>query len=612
MFSTYTLLGVKTMKRIQNKLLAAFVVISIIPILIMGYYSYTVSSKSTQKSNNQASLDLVEQFNKTLENKAEKVNKYLDIIFNSRTFQIILFEKDFTIMDQDAYTLNLEMQQWLHSIFYGDTDIQSVYVYNKSGQFNYSGSLKTMEDLKVSKAIEDIKAANGNIRWINVGNGDIKFNPSTEQKETERLIVGRVIKDTTYKKNLQPLGTVCIVLNDNFLKGIYNDVENDEENSSSVIISDAKGQVLTQNFSQNMKELSQYSFGEDILKKDNGHITSEIEGKQYLITYYTSVLNGWKTVNMVSFDQYAMRMKTIGWLTVVMAFLCFLLINIASFITAKKISYPIHQLLKATKKVRAKDFDVTVPVRSNDEIGELTTGFNLMVEDLNHLFNKVVEEEEGKRRAQIRALQYQINPHFLYNTLGTISLIAAKYDVEVISEMVGVLSCLLRNSLSQADKLITVEDEIKNAKDYLYLMQIRYNNRIHVEYNIDENILVYRVPGMILQPLIENALMHGLSGKLNQGEEEAKIIFNINKAEDKIVMEICDNGRGMTEEQAKKVFEDKTGTIENAAVHIGIKNIHERIRLYFGKDYGLWVDSIEGEYTRVRIELPMILRETQI
>lgn len=596
------------MKRIQNKLLIAFMVISIIPMLVMGYYSYYLASKAAQENINQASLDFVKQINKTMENKVERVNKNLDIIFNSRSFQQILLETDFNKMDGNAYTLSIELDQWLYSIFYGDEDIDAVYVYNSIGQYNYNGSIKEMNSIRQSEAFQQIQNGNGKTVWVSNQLTELCIDP----KNPRKFLLGRVIKDTNYKRNLNVVGTVCIVLNENFTRGIYGDIDKDAETGPAVMISDEKGQILMQNSHNDMKSLSEYPFGEKVLNHDSGYTTEKMDNKQFMTVYCTSGLNGWKIVSTMPFEQYLDKMKPIGWLTICMVVLCLLVINIVSFFTARRISYPMSQLLNATKKVRMKDFTVNVPVRSDDEMGELTAGFNQMVNDLNDLFNKAVEEGEAKRKAQIRALQYQINPHFMYNTLGTISLLASKYNVDIVSDMVAVLSRLLRNSISQADKLITIEDEVRNAKDYLYLMQIRYNNRICIECNVDCNILSYRVPGMLLQPLIENALMHGLSGKLNEDRGEPKIVLSVFEQENKIIFKIYDNGRGMSEEQVHKIFENKTGTIESAAVHIGIKNIHDRIRLYFGKDYGLEVDSIEGEYTLIRVVLPCIVEEHEL
>ena len=225
------------------------------------------------------------------------------------------------------------------------------------------------------------------------------------------------------------------------------------------------------------------------------------------------------------------------------------------------------------------------------------------------LFDKVVEEEKQKREAEILVLQYQINPHFLFNTFNSISAIAEQHNVAAISQIIRSLSNLLRTVLKKSGQLITVDEEVNMAKEYISIQQVRYKDRIQVEYNIDSTLLQCRMPCMLLQPLIENAITHGLSRKLNMNDNNAFIRINIFKNnQDDLYIEIWDNGRGMPLEDIQNLLNldivDKS--YQRKSAHIGIVNTNNRIQYLFGETYGLNIASIPCEYLSVIIHLPIL------
>ena len=231
-----------------------------------------------------------------------------------------------------------------------------------------------------------------------------------------------------------------------------------------------------------------------------------------------------------------------------------------------------------------------------------------MSQDLKKLFAAVIEEEKKKRNAEIRALQYKINPHFLYNTLASIRFLALKQNSNEVSDIILLLGKLLKNTISKDSFLIPVCEEIQNIKDYLSIEQLCYDNRIKIGYNIDDSVLSYKLPLMLLEPIVENAIMHGLNERINNNQAP-EILISAFEQNDYICFEVRDNGIGMTKEQIDNILYDQADESKYRGVHIGIKNTYNRIISHFGNRYGITITSEPGSYTIVKLKLPKISGE---
>lgn len=232
------------------------------------------------------------------------------------------------------------------------------------------------------------------------------------------------------------------------------------------------------------------------------------------------------------------------------------------------------------------------------EISELSNSFGQMVERIQELMEKVRQEEVSLRKTELKALQAQINPHFLYNTLDSIAWMCEENRNEEAVEMVNALARLFRISISKGKELIPLEKELEHAKSYLKIQNFRYKNQFTYSFDVDESCLEYLCNKITLQPIIENAIYHGLNRMVDEGHIE----IGIHASGEDIKMTVRDNGVGMTPEQCRKILHedasDRTG--------IGIKNVHERIRIYFGERYGLTITSELDECTEVEILIPKL------
>lgn len=262
-------------------------------------------------------------------------------------------------------------------------------------------------------------------------------------------------------------------------------------------------------------------------------------------------------------------------------------------------SKPVKSLVKAMGDFEGDSSEfVYQPVRGTKEISALSDSFEHMAVRIQKLMEKVRQEEITLRKTELKALQAQINPHFLYNTLDAIAWMCEAGRNEDAVEMVNALARLFRISISRGHELIPIEKELQHAQSYLHIQNFRYKNQFQYTFDVDETCLQYYCNKITLQPIIENAIYHGM----NRMVDEGMIRIGIHQMDDKIIFTVEDNGVGMTEEQCMEVLQKESGD----RAGIGIKNVNDRIKIYFGEEYGLAIESELDEGTRVTITMPKI------
>ncbi|MFP4376306.1 MAG: sensor histidine kinase [Spirochaetales bacterium] len=269
-----------------------------------------------------------------------------------------------------------------------------------------------------------------------------------------------------------------------------------------------------------------------------------------------------------------------------------------------RLSRPILDLRGSMKAVERGDFDISVDVSANNEIGDLARDFNIMIAQIKDLMRRNEEEHEEKRKSELLALQNQITPHFLYNTLDTIVWMAEGKQYENVVETVAALARLLRLSVNKGEELISVRDEIDHIRSYLTIQKLRYQDRLDFMIGVDPDILALETPKVILQPLVENAIYHGIKNK----EAGGRVVVRGARVNGSVLLEVEDDGLGMDEVLMAGVThlhaESDRGT--NGGSRVGVRNVHERIQLYFGPEYGLRYRRNAQGGTTVEVKLPVV------
>jgi two-component system, sensor histidine kinase YesM len=278
---------------------------------------------------------------------------------------------------------------------------------------------------------------------------------------------------------------------------------------------------------------------------------------------------------------------------------------LAAWVISASIYIPIKKLHDVTTTITRNDLQALVTSQNVDEITELGMNFNIMIGKIRQLLDAKVKEQEILKKAELKALQAQINPHFLYNTLDTIVWMAQANKIDKVIDIVQALSNFFRISLSKGQDWITINQEIEHIRCYLTIQKLRYHDILDYKIEVDEDILSGTILKLTLQPLIENALYHGIKNKRGGGT----IQVNARRANlDQVTLEIIDDGVGFTPYKLSKILaslEDDTGEISLTENGFGLENVHKRIQLYYGKQYGLTIQSKYQEGTRVTVTIPL-------
>lgn len=272
-----------------------------------------------------------------------------------------------------------------------------------------------------------------------------------------------------------------------------------------------------------------------------------------------------------------------------------------SYYIPRSITQPISRLSEVTNQVAQGDLDVRSDVVSGGEVGVLSDSLNTMIDKINELLLQVTQEQIHLRESELELLQSQINPHFLYNTLDTIVWLAETGDEKKVVSMVQSLSEFFRTSLSKGKDILTIKEELVHARSYLEIQQVRYSDILEYEIDVPEELTKYLIPKMTIQPLVENALYHGIKNKRGLG----KIKISANTDGEYIFVLIEDNGKGMDEERLREVMDGINAKAPNSSKIYGLYNVNERIELKFGPKYGISLKSIPDEGTVATIRLPL-------
>lgn len=327
----------------------------------------------------------------------------------------------------------------------------------------------------------------------------------------------------------------------------------------------------------------------------------EFQGQRQQLTVKTVGYTGWKLVGVVPVEGFlGNTTQLVLFVVAVLLFSIFLLIFVNTHLSAH-IAEPIRELEQAVNRV---GFDTPLPEISQQgcyEVRQLEHSIRSMVSTMQHLMEDVIRQEEDKRRSELEVLQAQINPHFLYNTLDSVIWLTESGRYEDAIQMVTALGRLFRISLSKGKSYITLADELEHADNYMKIQKIRYKNQFSFSIEVPPEAKQLYTLKLIIQPILENAIYHGMAAADDDGE----IAVKVSMTETELLIDVSDNGMGMPPEVVERLLNERTTYVKSKGSGIGVRNVNRRIQLAFGEQYGLEFFSEPDEGTTVRIHLPV-------
>lgn len=460
--------------------------------------------------------------------------------------------------------------------------IISLRVYPLNGREIFVGTTNR-EYLEYSMTPEEIYGAGGAAVWGMAG-------------EDHYLCLGRAILST---ENIQPLGYMVIICKNEYLSDKLATFLNTY--SGRVYLVDKEGTVMTASTSAMAGEIFPYDLNElqeggyrTVLDPESGEVSHYYIGRP--------LKNGWTLVSTVSTRIFRDQI----WLSIfqMMAILATaLIISLSVTGTAiKKLLEPTGELLESMSMFGKGRLDSRVVVQGKDEIGQIAQTYNQMADNIQNLMEQVYSLELANREAEIEFLKMQINPHFLYNSLDTISWLGFASGNMEISEISVSLAKLLRASIRRAD-LVTVEEEMQIVESYLLIQKYRFEDKFTVECQIEEGAKKCCMPGFLLQPLVENSIIHGLEGQIGKGRLE----ISVSKADDWLYFTVHDDGKGMDEIQLKSLRQQCEE--KGSGNSIGLKNVYRRLQLLYGDSCEFRIESCLNRGTKITFRIPAAVKK---
>lgn len=337
----------------------------------------------------------------------------------------------------------------------------------------------------------------------------------------------------------------------------------------------------------------------EILACKDSYFITDIDHEEYLYTIAKSDMTGWRVVGVVKTKE-LLTYNVIARNTYFITTALLLVIAISlSIQLSKRITKPIIVLEKAMKKSELGDFeDATIEIKEKNEIGRLGRSFNMMNQKIEQLIKEKILDEKLKRKSELRVLQAQINPHFLYNTLDSIIWMAEGGENEAVVKMTSELARLLRQSISNELEVVSIQQEINYVKSYLSIQKMRYRDQLNYTIEVEDSVQQYSIIKLVIQPLIENAIYHGIKYK----EEQGNITIKGYEVDEKIVIEVSDDGIGMDEETLANIFIKKETNLKRNGV--GVYNVYSRLKLHYGQRSEMSYESAPNKGTKVKISIP--------
>ena len=331
-----------------------------------------------------------------------------------------------------------------------------------------------------------------------------------------------------------------------------------------------------------------------------GTSTTQINGQSFNLYVSTISNTGWKVAVFTNNSQIYSVFYSFITIVAIVTFVLSIIYVWIIYMIVKQVTYPLYRLQSEMNKVRDLNYEEKKKVyrKGNKEIVQLEDTYNEMMKRIRDLAEKIVQEQENQRKSELKALQNQINPHFLYNTLDSIIYMIDKGENQKAEEMIVALSKFFRISISKGRTIIPLKDEIEHVRNYLLIQKIRFGEHFSYYINVDQDLYQYSCLKLILQPLVENAIEHGL----NDDENDGRIDINVYQDEKNIIFEVKDNGYGISEERLKTIYQ----SFKDDSIHegVGLKNVYQRVKIYYGDSADLIINSIIDEGTIIRIIIP--------
>jgi len=566
--------------KISIKIIVYFSIIFVLSTVILTFAYKKINSIYNIEKMKQSSVEVLESAETNTSMIIDNVNNVSKMIISSDNVQNTLKRV------QEEGTAYDNISNYLIQFTNFSSNISSIYVLDNYGNKYYSENVFykdfQMDKIKNSEWYNELLEGKG--KYILRLNGGGFF----EGYGNNYVSLIREINDINTGEKI---GLIIINMNENAFYNLSLKLNN--QYGTKLIIKNDKDELITGS-EVDSKILSRIKNYNDS-KSKVFFLEEKIQDKDYIISNLKNSDYNWNLTTVAEYNESPEQTKYTNYFLLCFSIINFLLIIIGSIVISKFITMPLKKLSESMKGIQSGEFNIVNIKTYNDEVGELKKGYNIAISQINLLLDKIRKDEKIKRQNELNLLMSQIKPHFLYNTFDTINSLALLGKNKTIYEMIKALGKFYRTSLNNGKDIITVKEEINTVKSYLIIQNIRYEDMFEVEYDLDPRCDDFKIIKLVLQPLVENAIYHGIRSSKDKG----KIRISTSQDEEKVILTLEDNGNGMEESQVRNINENKT-------TGIGVRTTKERLRVFYGDEHEFIVESKKNVGTRITIKMPRI------
>ncbi|WP_163853569.1 cache domain-containing sensor histidine kinase [Paenibacillus elgii] len=580
---------------LQTKLLLAVLPLAIIPLAVLGTFSYNKSAQVVQQQVCQTILESLSQVNYSLDYFVKDIEQLTMYIYSSRDIQDVLSkpaDRPLAEKHQDKQKVGEVLDTFLG---FKNWDI-AIYLLGENGDRYFTGDL-------LPGAYDDYNASWGLFRKMRLAGGNVVWDTHYSMKKTDDfgivLSSGRLLKriDTN-----APLGYLVVDMMENALADKYKKAH--LQPGGQMLLLDRNGYIISSTPSKHKVGTKlEEPFVDRVLAGGKGFFEQAGEGTPpVMVVYDTSEVTGFKLVNVLPVAALTKESSSIRNLTLLIIAVGAAVSCVLAYLLSVNITHPLRKLKSLMRTVETGNLDVAFPTKYKDEVGQLGRSFNAMVHRIKQLIEEVYKKQLMLQEAEIRAIQAQFNPHFLYNALDSINWMARIHKLDHISRTVVSLGELLRFSIRKGQALIPVHEDMQQIRNFLTIQQMRYGDKLEVHIELDEEVERLYTLKLILQPIVENAITHGLEMKRGPGQ----LLITGKVVGERVRFEVRDDGVGISQEKLERITSGQFVSADERKTGIGLENVKKRLQLYFGDRYVLRISSQPQQGTTTTIEIPII------
>lgn len=583
------------MKKYAKNSMVVKIVLAVVVGIILAVFSVTaiivnlsedIFVDTYGKSQEKVFLQIEEELNHYHEN----LSKIMDSIESSWAFRIYFSDREMssTMAFQNLYEMDEDLKNAIPTNI-SDVSVMLVGLNEKTYLNREETIISSAREILESDVSKKATEKRGSIVYQYADSG---FTSTT--RDTPVVMATKAL---CYPESGEMYALVYVTMKEDDMEKFYQHFTSEYANfymtdSQGKIISTNQKAMLKNKLSKNLRATEK-----EKLRRDAVENSKEVIVFQKYLPYYDYTIYG-----VIDSRNALGRLYNIPMLWGVCTVIAMGVI-IATYFFVKQTTKPLSVLVKKMANARNEKYDEQIEVTGSYEIQELTSTYNTMLEDLNRYIEELMNVQKEKRKAEISALQMQINPHYVYNTLASIKWLIYQGEIEKSTRAIDAFISLLRSTIGNTDEYTTIEREIENLKNYVFINNTRYGDKVQVEYFVNFGCEECQIPKMLLQPFVENAFFHAFPY-----ERKGKITILVRKLDDDLQVQIIDDGVGIDRKRLKEISEGNTKTEHFTG--IGVNNVDDRLKLLYGSRYGILIESKENEGTTITVTIPIQMEET--